>query len=45
MEVLRGLTEFEKVVLVSHDEVLADSFDQALLVVRDEEGSRIEVAA
>ena len=45
VEVLRGLTEFEKVVLVSHDEVLADSFDQALLVVRDEEGSRIEVAA
>ena len=45
VEVLRGLTEFEKVVLVSHDEVLADSFDQQLLVVRDEEGSRIEVAA
>jgi exonuclease SbcC len=45
VEVLRGLSEYEKVVLVSHDEVLADSFDQALLVVRDETGSRLEQAA
>lgn len=45
VEVLRGLTEFEKVVLVSHDEVLADSFDQALVVTRDETGSRLEAAA
>ena len=44
VEVLRGLPEFEKIVMVSHDEVLADSFDQAVVVVRDESGSRIEAS-
>ncbi len=45
VELLRELPATDKVVVVSHDEVLADSFDQALLVVRDGEGSRIELAA
>ena len=45
VEVLRGLTEFERVILISHDEVLADSFDHQVVVVRDEEGSRLEAAA
>jgi DNA repair exonuclease SbcCD ATPase subunit len=45
VEVLRGLTEFEKIVVVSHEEGLADAFDQAVVVVRDEGGSRIEAAA
>ena len=45
VEVLRGLTEFSSIVLVSHDEVLSDSFDHQVVVVRDEEGSRLVVAA
>lgn len=42
-EVLKGLTEFRSVVLVSHDERLVDSFDSVITVVRDETGSRLEV--
>jgi exonuclease SbcC len=45
VEVLRGLTEFEKVVVVSHEEGLAEAFDQAVVVTRDEHGSRLEEAA
>lgn len=44
-EVLRGLTEFRSVVLVSHDERMTDAFDQIVTVVRDEAGSRLELAA
>lgn len=43
-EVLRGLTEFRSVVLVSHDERLVDTFDSVITVVRDESGSRLEAA-
>lgn len=43
-EVLKGLTEFRSVVLVSHDERLVDSFDSVITVVRDETGSRLEAA-
>lgn len=43
-EVLKGLTEFRSVVLVSHDERLVDSFDSVITVVRDETGSRLEGA-
>lgn len=44
-EVLRGLTEFESIVLVSHDERLVEAFDQTVHVVRDESGSRLRDAA
>jgi exonuclease SbcC len=40
--VLRGLTEFRSVVLVSHDDRLVDGFDNRVVVVRDERGSRLE---
>jgi DNA repair exonuclease SbcCD ATPase subunit len=43
-EVLKGLTEFRSVVLVSHDERLVDSFDSVITVVRDETGSHLEAA-
>lgn len=43
--VLRSLTEFRTIVLVSHDEALVDAFDQKVMVVRDERGSQIEDAA
>lgn len=44
--VLRGLSEFRSIMVVSHDDRLSDSFDQQLLVVRDEDGSHLqEVAA
>ena len=43
--VLRGLTEFRSIVLISHDDRLMDAFDQQVLVVRDEDGSRIEEVA
>ena len=43
--VLRGLTEFRSVFLVSHDDRLSDAFDQQVVVVRDEGGSHLEVAA
>lgn len=44
-EVLRGLTEFRSVVLISHDERLVEAFDQRVTVVRDDAGSRLEDAA
>lgn len=44
-EVLRGLTEFRAIVLVSHDERLVDAFDQTVSVIRDESGSRLEEAS
>jgi DNA repair exonuclease SbcCD ATPase subunit len=40
--VLRGLDEFRSVLLVSHDDRLSDAFDQQIVVVRDEDGSRLE---
>jgi exonuclease SbcC len=40
--VLRGLTEFRSVLLVSQDDRLSDAFDQQIVVVRDEDGSRLE---
>lgn len=43
-EVLRGLTEFRAICLVSHDERLVDAFDSVVTVVRDESGSRLEAA-
>ena len=43
--VLKGLTEFRSVLLVSHDDRLMDAFDQQVLVVRDEDGSRLEEVA
>jgi exonuclease SbcC len=43
-EVLKGLSEFRSIVLVSHDERLVDSFDSVITVVRDETGSRLEAA-
>lgn len=43
--VLRGLTEFGTICVVSHDESLVDAFDNWITVVRDESGSRLlEVA-
>lgn len=45
VEVLRGLTKFRSVALISHDERLAEAFDQVVTVVRDDSGSRIEEAA
>ena len=46
VRVLRGLPEFGQIVLVSHAETLADAdFDERLVVVRDEAGARLEVAA
>lgn len=45
VEVLRGLTEFRAIVLVSHDESLVDAFDHHVTVVRDETGSRLEEVA
>lgn len=44
-DVLRGLTEFRAICLVSHDERLVDAFDSVVTVVRDESGSRLEEAA
>lgn len=43
-EVLRGLSEFRSIVLVSHDERLVDAFDSVVTIVRDESGSRLEAA-
>ena len=43
--VLRGLTEFNIVLLVSHDDRLSDAFDQQIMVVRDEDGSHLEEVA
>lgn len=43
-QVLRGLTEFRTILVISHDERLVDSFDQQVTVVRDEHGSRLEEA-
>jgi exonuclease SbcC len=40
-QVLRSLTEFDTVLLISHDETLSDQFDQTVTVVRD--GDRSEV--
>lgn len=44
-EVLRGLSEFRSVIVVSHDERFVEAFDQSVTVVRDENGSRLEEAA
>lgn len=45
VEVLRSLTEFSSIVVVSHDEVMSEGFDQQVVVIRDEAGSRLEDAA
>ncbi len=43
--VLRSLDEFRSILLVSHDDRLSDAFDQQIVVVRDEDGSRLEEIA
>ncbi len=44
-EVLRSLTEFSKVVVISHDEGLLDRFDQTVTVERTGDRSVLKVAA
>lgn len=44
-EVLRGLTEFRSIVVVSHDERFVEAFDQVVTVIRDDLGSRLEEVA
>jgi exonuclease SbcC len=41
-EVLRCLTEFDTVLVISHDEALSDQFDQTVTVVRDGERSTVQ---
>lgn len=43
--VLRGLTEFRAILLVSHNDQFSDAFDQQVVVVRDETGSHLEEVA
>lgn len=39
--VLRSLTEFDKVIVISHDEALVDGFDQTVTVVKDGDRSHL----